>query len=217
MRKLLPLIAMIGLATPLSAQKYVYTIKADSVKITNCDSAELIIENHTQAVPGFLFNTGNGRTQFKRGLVGLGNGSYLIGADTLKAWVQGGNSWGTTGVFGTLDNNPVNFYTNNASRMSLLSNGHLLFNTTSDDGHDNVQISGNTYLSGYLTNTTTALGSGTSGGSIRLRWGTSDGGYMTFYHQNNTNVKTFIGAESDTRPLIISDSAGISFLTSPFI
>jgi len=38
--------------------QYVYTIKADSVKITNCDSAELIIENHTQGVPGFLYNTG---------------------------------------------------------------------------------------------------------------------------------------------------------------
>jgi hypothetical protein len=40
----------------LTAQ-VVYTIKADSVKITNCDSAELIIENHTQGVPGFLYNT----------------------------------------------------------------------------------------------------------------------------------------------------------------
>ena len=43
--------------------QYVYTINADSVKITNhCDSAELIIQNHTQGVVGgFLYNTGNGR------------------------------------------------------------------------------------------------------------------------------------------------------------
>jgi hypothetical protein len=34
-----------------------------SVKITNtCNTAELIIENHTQNVPGFLFNKGRGRT-----------------------------------------------------------------------------------------------------------------------------------------------------------
>ena len=49
----------------ISAQ-YVYTIKADSVKVTGCDSSELIIENHTQGAPGFLFNTGRGRTAFKR-------------------------------------------------------------------------------------------------------------------------------------------------------
>src|SRR5580658_812199 len=139
MRRLLLILTVASLWGSVYSQtpKYVYTIKADSVKITNCDSAELILENHTQGVPGFLFNTGNGRTQFRHGLVSLGNGSYQIGADTLKAWVQGGNSWGTTGVFGTLDNNPVNFYTNNAQRMSLLSNGRLLLNTTSDDGHDN--------------------------------------------------------------------------------
>lgn len=64
--------------------QYVYTIKADSVKITNCDSAELIIENHTQGVPGFLYNTGRGRTIFKRALTRLNDSIYLIGADTLK-------------------------------------------------------------------------------------------------------------------------------------
>ncbi len=38
----------------LNAQvKQTYTITADSVKITNCDSSELIIENHTQGVHGF--------------------------------------------------------------------------------------------------------------------------------------------------------------------
>ena len=30
----------------------VYTIKADSTKLTGCDSNELIIENHTRNVPG---------------------------------------------------------------------------------------------------------------------------------------------------------------------
>src|SRR5580700_10524299 len=158
MRSLLLIAAMAWLGGSVYSQKYVYTIKADSVKITNCDSAELILENHTQGVPGFLFNTGKGRTQFKRGLVSLGNGSYQIGADTLKAWVQGGNSWGTTGVFGTLDNNPVNFYSNNAQRMSLLASGRLLLGTTTDDGHDNLQVAGNIYLGGALTNSTTSLG-----------------------------------------------------------
>ncbi len=64
--------------------QYVYTIKADSVKITNsCDTAELIIENHTQTVPGFLFNKGKGRTEFRRGAIKLNESAYLIGGDTL--------------------------------------------------------------------------------------------------------------------------------------
>src|SRR5882762_7758802 len=90
-------IILISLSEVMSAQ-YVYTIKADSVKLTNCDSSELIIENHTQGVPGFLFNTGNGRTVFKRGAQKINDSLYLIGADTLKvapnAWVQGGNTFG---------------------------------------------------------------------------------------------------------------------------
>jgi hypothetical protein len=50
--------------TDLQAQ-VTYKIKADSVKITNDNcSAELIIENSTRNVDGFLYNTGNGRTRF---------------------------------------------------------------------------------------------------------------------------------------------------------
>jgi hypothetical protein len=75
------------LATQAQAQ-YVYTIKADSVKITNCDSAELILENHTQNVPGFLFNTGNGRTVFKRVLQKINDSVFLVGPDTLDIPVK---------------------------------------------------------------------------------------------------------------------------------
>jgi hypothetical protein len=69
MKKLLFLLTLLCLEKALQAQTrppYVYTIKADSVKITNsCDTAELIIENHTQNVSGFLFNKGRGRTEFR--------------------------------------------------------------------------------------------------------------------------------------------------------
>jgi hypothetical protein len=58
MKRILFLLALLCLERSLHAQ-YVYTINADSVKITNtCDTAELIIENHSQNVPGFLFNKG---------------------------------------------------------------------------------------------------------------------------------------------------------------
>jgi len=103
MRGILFLFALTFLGNFVSAQS-VYTIKADSVKLTSCDSSELIIENHTQGIPGFLFNTGNGRTVFKRGAQKVNDSVYLIGADTIElksnGWVQSGNAFGTTGILG---------------------------------------------------------------------------------------------------------------------
>jgi hypothetical protein len=119
--------------------QYVYTITADSVKLTSCDSSELIIMNHTQNVPGFLFNTGNGRTVFRRGAQKLGDSAYLIGADTVKvssnAWTQGGNTFGTTGVLGTMDNNPLDLYTDNIDRVRLATSGDLLVGSTVDSSY----------------------------------------------------------------------------------
>ena len=71
----------------LSSAQSVYQIKADSVRIYNtCDTAELILENRTQNVPGFLFNKGNGRTEFQRlKLIATGNNAIAIqGQDTLS-------------------------------------------------------------------------------------------------------------------------------------
>ncbi len=88
----------------LHAQKHTYTITSDSTKLTGCDSNELIIENHTQTVPGFLFNTGNGRTIFKRALQRLNDTSWLIGIDTLRITVGNGISYSgdTVELGGTL-------------------------------------------------------------------------------------------------------------------
>ncbi len=145
MKHILFLLIIMNLVDQLSAQ-YVYTIKADSVKLTNCDSSELIIENHTQSVPGFLFNTGHGRTIFKRGAQKLTDSSYLIGADTLKlnmnSWIQGGNAFHTTGVLGTTDNNPIDLYTKGVQRARLTNTGNLLLGTTTDNGNL-LQVNGN--------------------------------------------------------------------------
>ncbi|HLZ87237.1 MAG TPA: hypothetical protein VKQ52_08355, partial [Puia sp.] len=96
MRYVLFILILLFTLSGLRAQN-VYTITADSVKLTGCDSSELIIENHTRAVPGFLFNTGNGRTIFKRVMQKLSDSQYLLGPDTLQihfpnAWLQGGNA-----------------------------------------------------------------------------------------------------------------------------
>jgi hypothetical protein len=82
MKKLLFLLILLCTKQVLLSQ-YVYTIKADSVKITNtCDTAELIIENHTQNVLGFLFNKGKGRTEFRRAIK-LDDSTLVFGGDTL--------------------------------------------------------------------------------------------------------------------------------------
>jgi hypothetical protein len=82
MKKILSFLVLLCLENTLNAQ-YVYTIKADTVKITNtCDTAELIIENHTQTVPGFLFNKGRGRTEFRRAMK-LNDSTIVLGGDTI--------------------------------------------------------------------------------------------------------------------------------------
>jgi hypothetical protein len=82
------ILILIALSIACNSQ-YVYKIKADSTLITN-DSchAELNLENGTRNVNGFLYNKGNGRTEFRRGLVKLNDTTYMVGADTLKI-VQG--------------------------------------------------------------------------------------------------------------------------------
>jgi len=160
MRGIIPLCVLALVCNTLSAQ-YVYTIKADSVKLTNCDSSELIIENHTQGVPGFLFNTGNGRTLFKRGLQKLNDSLYLIGADTLKtlpkAWVQGGNFFSATGILGTLDSNHLDLYTNKKQNARLTATGNFLLGRTIDNG-SKLQVDGPSYFNGTQVITGTVVG-----------------------------------------------------------
>jgi len=157
-RFLLLLVLLSGVTT-LHAQ-YVYTINADSVKITNhCDTAELIIENHTQNVPGFLFNKGRGRTEFRHAVQKLNATTYLIGGDTLftqgNAWLQGGNVFGTTGVLGTMDSNHLDIYTGNTLRGRWTKTGNLLLGTTVDQGQ-RLEINGYVSSSGlYNHNTNT--------------------------------------------------------------
>lgn len=157
MKRIIVILAVLLAGNALHAQ-YVYTIKADSVKITNtCDTAELIIENHTQAVPGFLFNKSKGRTEFRRGLIGLNETTYLIGADTLdldkilgtRYFKQRGNAFGTTALLGTKDNFPLTFLQRNRETARIDTSGHWLFNTTEDKGYLG-QFNGDVYVAGTI-------------------------------------------------------------------
>src|SRR5581483_5148539 len=111
MKKLLLFLTILVCLLGTAKGQYIYKIKADSVLITNDScTAELNLENSTKNVPGFLFNKGRGRTEFRRAVMKINDSLYLIGADTLRvgspnAWLQGGNAFGTTGILGTLDSN----------------------------------------------------------------------------------------------------------------
>jgi hypothetical protein len=164
MKKNLLLLILVLISQYIAAQ-YVYTIKADSVKITNtCDTAELILENHTQLVPGFLFNKGRGRTEFRRGFITLNDSLYLIGADTLNInnalrSINANNGvlkTGNTFQFGNDNNDPYfgpavqirpTFYNQNAQLFNWITGnsaiftvGKSLYNTTETNGLRNYHI-----------------------------------------------------------------------------
>lgn len=78
-------IVLLASAVTASAQKK-YQISADSVRIfSDCGIAELIIENKTRNVEGYLFNKDLGRTEFRRlELVSVGDSAIAIpGQDTV--------------------------------------------------------------------------------------------------------------------------------------
>ena len=109
-------------------------VVGDSVYIhNNAGTSELILENSTDTVNGFLFNKGAGRTEFRKALIYLGNNKYLIGFDTLDLSGSGSNgSWLTTGntgtnsanFIGTTDDVPLVFKVNNtlAGKIGIASN-----------------------------------------------------------------------------------------------
>ncbi|MGN6196505.1 MAG: glycosyl hydrolase family 28-related protein [Ginsengibacter sp.] len=56
----------------------------DSIYIhSNNSTGELILQNSTDTVNGFLFNRGAGRTEFRHALTRISDSSYLVGNDTL--------------------------------------------------------------------------------------------------------------------------------------
>lgn len=81
-----------------------YTIASDTIlfKSYGAHGSTLIIQNSTKDTIGFLYNTGNGITKFKRASVKLNDSTYVIGGDTLRIHAAGGGggTWGS--ITGTL-------------------------------------------------------------------------------------------------------------------
>lgn len=83
MRKLLLFILLTVSVFHLSAQIRTQVV-GDTVLIhNNTGKAEVILKNSTDSINGFLFNKGDGLTEFRKGLVKLNDSAYIIGADTL--------------------------------------------------------------------------------------------------------------------------------------
>ncbi len=82
--KLIFLVAAI-LVCQSAFSQFIYKIKTDSLLVTNDScNAELNLENSTRLVNGFLYNKGNGRTEFRKGMIKVNDSMYIIGNDTLK-------------------------------------------------------------------------------------------------------------------------------------
>jgi hypothetical protein len=119
MKKLIVFFSFIVIASSLNAQ-FVYKIKADSVLITkDTCPAELILENRTKDTLGFLYNKGNGRTEFRRGVIKLTDSTYLFGNDIIN-FKNLINNLGTGG-------SGVNIYNSNGT---LTSNRFLNLDTS---------------------------------------------------------------------------------------
>ncbi len=79
--------AMLCLCFTTAYTQQVYKIKTDSLKITNDScTAELILENSTKHINGYLYNRGNGRTEFRSPITKINDSVFYftLGDDTVK-------------------------------------------------------------------------------------------------------------------------------------
>lgn len=154
MKKILFVLVLLCLEKALHAQTprtpYIYTIKADSVKITNtCDTAELIIENHSQTVPGFLFNKGRGRTEFRR-ISQFNDTTVVIGGDTVHLG-RGYKNFANADL--TFDGDHIHNGAFHSVNLTDFSN--IGFKSNSDDGTQSSEMTMNSYQ-GYTLNVNNA-------------------------------------------------------------
>jgi hypothetical protein len=132
------LLSLSVIAAITSFSQFTYKIKADSTRLYNDScNAELIIENATRNVPGFLYNRGNGRTEFRKPMVKLNDSTYLFGTDTLKLNAMSytfsnglTNTNGSVKLGGSFSENSTDLILNGSSSQYL----NLLYDQSMGDG-----------------------------------------------------------------------------------
>jgi hypothetical protein len=173
------LLFFLAMLSATGFSQYVYKIKADSVKITNDScNAELILENSTRHVNGFLYNRGNGRTEFRRGIIKVDDTTYIIGADTLKT---GGSGKSTGGDF---------FFTANSRATGNRAHNFANYNLTIDS-IANARLN----MDSLFVQTKYGFKYGYNNNSGRIS-ATSNGAFAGGYTNTDTAViqATFLGA-----------------------
>ncbi len=127
------------LFTALRAQKKIIQLKADSVRIfSNCDTAELILENRTRSIlNGVLTNKGDGVTEFRKIMQRLGDTAFVIGGDTLETAEFSRNIYTVSGLLSSdrvVDGNNKNIQFSNSSSYLISNKGRpVIVSRTSMD------------------------------------------------------------------------------------
>jgi hypothetical protein len=149
--------------------QFTYKIKADSLLVTNdsCNT-ELNLENGTSNVLGFLYNKGNGRTEFRKGLIKLYDSLYIIGSDTLDI-AKGMSAVPISKLVPATGSNTINnnSYLQEWQWNNLAAGSGLKLSSNSTAASTNLQrlldvklyganaVSGETTVAGYFSNTHT--------------------------------------------------------------
>jgi hypothetical protein len=119
-----------------------------------------------------------------------------------NAFVQGGNSFGTTATLGTNDASALVFETNGSTIMTLDTNGNVGIGTTSPSGKLDVVYGGGTANFGNTAGGNNFIWSRSSGGSISLFAGGAMGllstGNINFYTNQTYGSETFVTAATIT-------------------
>jgi len=183
---LLAFIPLFFAATAFS--QFTYKIKADSVLITNDScNAELNLENSTRDTLGFLYNKGNGRTEFRKALIKLDSVTYVIGADTLKVSSSSDSNFIKNQY---LYNQSANAWFDSLKITRLTATGRTLLGGVVDDGVTPLQLKGNMSLINGIDNVGVGFDAlkTISTGARNTAFGSGAG--TNFY---NSNANTAIG------------------------
>lgn len=155
----------------VSSAQVINRIKADTTKLqgTSGSGNTLQIFNNTRSVKGFLYNIGNGVTEFRPGAVRLPGNQVRIGNDTIDIG-QGGSGDGTN--FGNANLRLNADRTHSAAGHSITIDSSSSFNVVTDT----FKI---TSRKGYSILSAVISGPGLS---------TSDANYIFWYNNSSTVV-----------------------------
>jgi len=145
----------------------------------------------SNGITGSLFGTSSWAISASQALTA----SFLNGA-----FLQDGNSFGTTATLGTNDNHALQFETSGSIRMTVSSSGNIGIGTTSPAAL--LDVSGSTIIRGALTASNISASSWISGSDLRVANTATIGGTLGV-----TGATTLVGALTAS---IISASSWIS-------